>query len=56
MVHDMITKRFRVLNSGNTNSDTLRHHRRSSVAPSLGVIHPFQLPVGWNLSRPNNFT
>jgi hypothetical protein len=22
--------------------------------PSLVVIHPFQLPAGWNLSRPNN--
>jgi hypothetical protein len=24
------------------------------MMPSLVVIHPFQLPVGWNLSRPNN--
>jgi hypothetical protein len=24
--------------------------------PSLVVIHPFQLPVEWNLSRPNNIT
>jgi hypothetical protein len=25
--------------------------------PSLGVIlHPFQLPTKWNLTRPNNFT
>jgi hypothetical protein len=22
--------------------------------PSLVVIHPFQLPVGWNLTRPND--
>jgi hypothetical protein len=22
--------------------------------PSLVVIHPFKLPAGWNLSRPNN--
>jgi hypothetical protein len=22
--------------------------------PSLVVIHPFQLPAGWNLTRPNN--
>jgi hypothetical protein len=22
--------------------------------PSLDVIYPFQLPVGWNLTRPNN--
>jgi hypothetical protein len=22
--------------------------------PSLVVSHPFQLPAGWNLSRPNN--
>jgi hypothetical protein len=22
--------------------------------PSLVVIHPFQLPAGWKLSRPNN--
>jgi hypothetical protein len=44
-------------NSGSTNSDTIRHHRRPSVMPSLGVIiHPFQLPVGWNLTRANHFT
>jgi hypothetical protein len=24
--------------------------------PSLAVIHPFQFPAGWNLSRPNNIT
>jgi hypothetical protein len=23
---------------------------------SLVVIHTFQLPAGWNLSRPNNIT
>jgi hypothetical protein len=22
--------------------------------PSLVVIHPFQLPAGWNLTRPNH--
>jgi hypothetical protein len=27
------------------------------MMPSLGVIiHPFQLPAGWNLTGPNNFT
>jgi hypothetical protein len=53
----MISKRFKVLNKGNTNSDTIRHHRRLSVMPSLGIIiHPFQLPAGWNFSRQNNFT
>jgi hypothetical protein len=27
------------------------------MMPLLGVvIHPFQLPAGWNLTRPNNFT
>jgi hypothetical protein len=35
----------------------IRHHRRPSVMPSLGVIiHLLQLPAGWNLTRPNNFT
>jgi hypothetical protein len=25
--------------------------------PLLGaIIHPFQLPARWNLTRPNNFT
>jgi hypothetical protein len=22
--------------------------------PSLVLFHPFQLPTGWNLTRPNN--
>jgi hypothetical protein len=27
------------------------------MMPLLGVIiHPFQLPAGWNLTEPNNFT
>jgi hypothetical protein len=26
------------------------------MMPSLIVIPPFQLPDGWNLSRPNNIT
>jgi hypothetical protein len=44
-------------NSRSTISDTICHHRRPSVMPLLGVvIHPFQLPAGWNLARPNNFT
>jgi hypothetical protein len=44
-------------NSGSTNSDTIRHHKRPFVMPLLDVIiHPFQLPAGWNLTRPNNFT
>jgi hypothetical protein len=44
-------------NSGSTNRDTICHHRRPSVMPLLGVvIHPFQLPAGWNLTMPNNFT
>jgi hypothetical protein len=24
------------------------------MIPSLTAIHPFQLPAGWNLTRPNN--
>jgi hypothetical protein len=24
------------------------------MMPSLVIIHPFQLPAGWNLTRPNN--
>jgi hypothetical protein len=44
-------------NNGSTNSDTMWHHWRPSVMPLLGAnIHPFQLPAGWNLTRPNNFT
>jgi hypothetical protein len=31
-----------------------KHHKRPSVMPSLVVIHPFQLPAGWNLTRLNN--
>jgi hypothetical protein len=26
------------------------------MMPSLVVIHPSQLPIRWNLSRPNNIT
>jgi hypothetical protein len=30
---------------------------RGSVPPLLNVlIHPFQLPTRWNLTRPKNFT
>jgi hypothetical protein len=44
-------------NSGSTISGTIRHQTRPSMMPLLGVvIHPFQLPAGWNLTRPNNFT
>jgi hypothetical protein len=44
-------------NRGSTNSDMICHHRRPSVMPLLGVvIHPFQLPAGWNLTRTNNYT
>jgi hypothetical protein len=46
-----------IKNSGSTNGDTIRHHRRPSVMPLFGVIiHPFQLPARWNLTRPNNFS
>jgi hypothetical protein len=27
---------------------------RPFVMPSLVIIHPFQLPARWNLTRPNN--
>jgi hypothetical protein len=56
MVHDMMSRSSEFLNSGNTNNDKIRHHRRPSVMPSLSVIiHPFQLPARWNLTKPNNF-
>jgi hypothetical protein len=29
-----------------------KHHRRSSMMHSFVIIHPFQLPAGWDLSRP----
>jgi hypothetical protein len=30
-----------------------RHHNRPSMMQSLVIIHPFQLPAGWNFSRPH---
>jgi hypothetical protein len=36
----------------NYRNDT--HHGRPSVMPLLVLFHPFQLPAGWNLTRPNN--
>jgi hypothetical protein len=30
-----------------------KHHRRPSMMHSLVIIHPFQLPVGWELFRPH---
>jgi hypothetical protein len=42
-------------NSGNKiNYHDGKHHKRLSVMPSLVVIHPIQLPAGWNLTRSNN--
>jgi hypothetical protein len=54
MVHGMISKGSEFKNSGKINLQYDRHHRRPSMMPSLIVIHPFQLPAGWNLTRTNN--
>jgi hypothetical protein len=30
-----------------------KHHRRLSMKQPFVILHPFQLPAGWNLSRPH---